>query len=215
MKVKNISDLPAVYLCRLCESEKPIVEMMVVHHRKENIYRLRPRCKKCHNDRERGNRRDYKTKYQQKWRKNNESLNRSYWKNNPVVKEQARINAANRTKKVGDALLIQGRMRRRGMPVGIEEARELLAKFGRCYPSPQGLTKAGLRECERIRSRLRLRQKQTGGKVLSTFEIRFIVYEDGEENGFVIEPDRQPQPYVAASKTLKKWHQRNKKIKFQ
>ncbi len=196
-------ELPEKAYCLKCESEKPIAEMIVVFLRKENLYRIRPRCKSCHNENERGHRREWKRKYLRNWREDNAAVNESYWKNNSRVREQSRLRANKLWSEKREALLIQGRMNRHRQNISLKEAEGLLKKYGRCYPTPQGLTPDGLRECEKIRSRFRLRHE----KPPSPFNIRRMVYED--DNGsyaFVIRPEDQPLPYRIASENLKKWH---------
>lgn len=212
MKAARYEDLPLTRVCNSCGVEKPRREMIVQHRPQEGFYYFRPKCKRCYNERERGHRREYKRKYLQRWRRENLALNQSYWKGNPVVKEQARVNAYRRFKKDHAAILIQGRMNRRGQQITIEEARELLAKFGPCYPSRFGLTKAGLRECERIRARLRARN---GGKLprhITPFDIRLMVYEEALETpSLMVPPHLQDPPYRRASEHLTRYH-RNRRI---
>ncbi len=203
MKAISLDLLPNEYRCKLCDTTKPLAEMIVVYQRREKHYRLRPRCKECHNGRERGHRREWKRKYLQTWRKKNAKLNESYWRNNET-KERCRVYAKKRFDEKHEALLIQGRMRRRGHPIGIAEAEELLKRFGPCYPSKLGLSKKGLRECERIRSALR-RQKKAR---ISMFEIRLMVYDDDKSN--YIKPERQKKPYQHSANHLRKWHQEKK-----
>lgn len=195
--------LPSEYTCNICEKTKPLVEMCLV--RSNGMYRLRPRCKKCHNKRELGHRRDYKRKYLQRWRKQNAAVNESYWRGNKQVREHARIRAATRSREENDAIAIQRRLRTKGESVTIAEARELLAQYGRCYPTRFGLTKKGLAMCERIRSRLRNRTEKH--RMLSSFEIRLMVYEESaEEIGLVIPPEQQPIPYQKAAERLRQYH---------
>lgn len=211
MKFLQLKDLPTEYFCNYCETTKPIGEMFVVHLRREKYYKLRPICKSCFNARQRSHRREYKTKYLQNWRKTNAKLNKSYW-NNSDAREKARINAAKRNSELHDAVLIQGRMRRKGMKVSIKEAAELLEKFGRRYPSPQGLTTAGRRECERIRAKLRWRKRDYG--VMTNFEIRLMVYEDSADNpSFVIKPHLQSEIYQTAARNMRKYW-RERKMEF-
>ncbi len=186
---------------------------MVIQHRpKLGYYYFRPLCKECNNARERGHRREYKRNYLRRWRRENAELDRSYWKDNPAHKEASRIGAYRRFNKNHDALLIQGRMNRRGHGITLAEAKDLLEQYGRCYPSRIGLTRAGLKRCEAVRSRLRHRTAQTGRRMLSAFEIRLMVYEESlEDKGLVIPPDLQPVPYKKASNRLKQWH-RNQRI---
>jgi len=207
VKCDKIEQFPAEYGCNVCGKTKPAAEMVVVYMRREKRYYLRPRCKACHNEKERGQRREWKRAYLQKWRKKNAKVNESYWKDNPIVREQARVNAMKRFKEKHEAILIQGRMNRRGMQVSLKEAEELLRTYGRCYPTAFGLTENGKRECERIRASLRRRKS----KRISNFHIRLMVYEDGMENAFVIAPALQPQPYRHASEQLRQWH-RNQRI---
>ena len=54
--------------------------MIVIRQKKQRNILLRPRCKKCHNRRERGHRREYKTAYLRRWRDYNAELVESYWK---------------------------------------------------------------------------------------------------------------------------------------
>ncbi|MEK6323591.1 MAG: hypothetical protein AABN33_18275 [Acidobacteriota bacterium] len=206
MKVQAMGLLPSEYGCNLCGLTKPVAEMVLVRLRREKAYLLRPLCKDCHNQRERGHRREWKTKYLRGWRFRNRQLSDSYWRGNPAVKEKARIRAAARFEKKHEAILIQGRLNRRGMGVSLKQAEELLQRFGPCYPSRLGLTPRGLRECERIRAGLRRRRT----KRISTFEIRLMVYEDGLH----IKPGRQTKPFLKAAERLREWHraQGQKKI---
>lgn len=212
-RATKYEDLPSEYGCNICGETKPLVDLCLT--RTEGIYQLRPRCKACHNELERGHRRDYKRRYLQNWRKNNAVLNDSYWKDNPEVREAARVRAANRSQADKDAIAIQRRLRTQGQIVTIDEARELLAKYGRCYPSRYGLTVRGLARCEQIRSRLRNRKgKRTsfGYQMLSSFEIRVMVYEESdEEPSYIIPPDQQPIPYQKAAEKLRQYH-RNQRI---
>lgn len=203
MKATSLDQFPVEYGCKLCETSKPLQEMVLVFLRTEKVYKLRPRCKECHNARERGHRREWKKQYLQKWRKNNAKLNESYWRNDQA-KEQHRVNAKKRFDQKHEAILIQIRMRKRGYPTSIAEAEALLKRFGPCYPTKAGLSKRGLRECERIRSALR-RQKK---KRISTFEIRLMVYDDDKSN--YIKPRRQKKPYQHSANTLRKYHQEKK-----
>lgn len=200
MKVANPKLFPAEYKCNACGLTKPVAEMISVRLRREKLYYLRPRCKACHNAKERGHRREWKRKYLQRWRKQNAALNESYWRNDRV-KEQCRVNAARRLsdQQYHDAILIQGRMNRRGMGISIKEAQGLLRRFGPCYPTRFGLTPKGLKECERIRAALRRR----GAKRISPFEIRLMVYEDAKSN--YIKPRLQKRPYQNAAEKLRKW----------
>lgn len=203
MIIRAFSELPEVYRCKVCGEEKPVEEMVVVKTGGKII--LRPRCKKCHNTRERGHRREWKRNYLRGWRSRNSSLNESYWRARSV-EQRAHIAAvaARRFNRNHDAILVQGRMRRQtGQSVTIQEARELVRRFGRCYPTRYGLTEGGLRECERIRSRLR----QEGLK-MRPVEIRMMVYEDGH----FIKPRRQTTPYRSASRSLANWWKRKKEM---
>lgn len=194
-------DLPDQHTCNVCNQTKPVDEMIVIYNRKEKVYYLRPRCKDCHNKKERGHRREWKRNYLRAWRKRNRQVNESYWKDNADVREQGRLNAARRlaNPEYHEAVLIQGRLRRQlKLRITIVEAKELLAQFGRCYPSRFGLTEAGLRECERIRSTMR---RNGTKKRFSAIQIRMMVYEDG----YFINPSRQPQPYQNAAEKLRRW----------
>ncbi|MCU1284455.1 MAG: hypothetical protein JWO13_805 [Acidobacteriales bacterium] len=204
MRFKTRADLPATATCnsKACVGkEKPISEMVVVRHRKTGEFSLRRRCKECHNDSERGHRREYKTKYLQRWRRHNAELNRSYWKQSQQEnREKINANARRRVRKHHHAILIQGRLRRRlGMSVTLAEARQMLRTFGPCYPTRFGLTPSGLRECERIRAALR----RSGSKMISAIEIRMMVYADQEN--FFIKPSAQKIPYQAAAESLRRW----------
>jgi hypothetical protein len=53
MICKTRAELPAEYGCLLCETTKLIDEMVLVHRRRTHDFLLRPRCKTCHNKRER------------------------------------------------------------------------------------------------------------------------------------------------------------------
>lgn len=212
MRVRSRADLPAVYRCRLCGKDKVIDDMVLVHT--EGLYVLRPRCKACHNARERGHRREWKAKYLRLWRKRNSELAESYrTKKTPEeLREYYRANAARYRARHGDALAIQRRLRGRGLHIPIAEADDLLKRFGPCYPTRLGLTPAGLRECERIRARLR-----RIGSPLEAFEIRMMVYEDGEnkdnvvaeaKSDYYIKPAEQKAPYQDAAEHLRQWHAR-------
>lgn len=189
--------------------------MIIQYWKTEGFYYFRPRCKACNNTREQGHRRDYKRKYLQRWRKQNAEVNDSYWCGNVRVREAARIRAANRSREETDAIAIQRRLRTQGESVTIAEARGLLALYGGCYPTRYGLTDRGLRRCEQIRSRLRNRSGKPssfGYQMLSSFEIRVMVYEESEEEPFLIIPrDQQPIPYQKAAERLRQWH-RNQRI---
>jgi hypothetical protein len=201
MRAKSLQELPANYGCNVCGEEKPVAEMMLA--RTGNLFRLRPRCKACNNAAERGHRREYKTKYLRRWRKWNPELNESYWRQSAKEKRvETNARCYNRFVSNHAAILIQGRLRRRlGMKVSIAECRRLAKKFGCCYPSQFGLTPDGLKECERIRSRMR-----AVGEKVSQIEIRMMVYEDG----YYIKPNRQRMPYQRAAERLRRWHQSRK-----
>lgn len=192
----SVADMPLTYAREICDKEG------------DGIFA-------CNNIAERGHRREYKRQYLKNWRKNNPELNNSYWKGDAQVREAARVRAATRSQADKDAIAIQRRLRTQGESVTIAEARELLAKYGRCYPSRYGLTDLGLRRCEQIRSRLRNRKGKRasfGYQMLSSFEIRVMVCEESEgEKGLVIPPDQQPVPYQKAAENLRRYH-RNQRI---
>lgn len=198
MKAARYEDLPAERLCNHCGEVKPREEMIVVFHQKTRTYYCRPKCKQCHNAHERGTRREYKRLYLRRWRRENKAVNDSYRKNNPNAREQSRINAYRYFTNNHDAVLIQGRLRRKGVYVDIREAKRLLETYGPCYPTRHGLTPNGLRECERIRSRLRQRR---GSRPLRSFDIRLMVYEDG----LFIPPAQQTRPYQKQSEQMRTW----------
>ncbi len=204
-RAAKITDLPARYRCRLCGKQKKREKMVVVHIKAEGIYRMRARCKECHNERERGHRREWKTEYLRRWREENKGLNDSYWQN-PRAQEKLTENARRRWLENHDAILIQGRINRKGYRVSLSEAKELLEKFGPCYPTRFGLTEEGLRRCERIRNRQR---RNAPRRPLSPLEIRMQVYDEG----LFIKPHLQTRPYQHASTTLRLWQaaQRDKK----
>ncbi len=202
MRFKTLAELPEKYTCLKCGEEKQLVDMIVIHERKTDSYLLRARCKECHNKRERGNRRTYKTAYLKRWRKDNAALSESYVKQYvDLNREKINSQATARFRKKHHALLIQGRLRRHGIKVGILEAQRLLKKFGPCYPQRPGLTPSGLKECERLRAMYR-RSKRP----YSAFEIRLMVYDDG----LFVKPDSQKIPYQAAASNLRKWHKKLK-----
>lgn len=215
-KTDRYEDLPSERTCNTCGETKPRDEMIIQFRRTDGkpYYYFRPKCKACHNAHEQGHRRDYKRKYLQNWRRNNAKLNESYWKDNDQVREAARVRAQNFSQEHKDAIAIQRRLRNRGEFVTIEEARELLAKYGRCYPTRFGLTKAGQRRCEQIRSRLRNRSARPGSfgyRMMTSFEIRLMVYEESEEDvHLLISPELQPVPYQAAASNLKRFWNRKK-----
>lgn len=204
-RAARYEDLPAEIHCDDCNTDKPLGAMVVFRDRKREVFCVRSRCKECNNARERGHRREYKRDYLRRWRSRNPELWRSYYKDDPDLNEKRRVRAAEYRERHGDAVNIQGRMRRHGMPVNIAEAHELLKQYGRCYPSRSGLTKKGLKECERIRSRLRANNKKStfNRRIPGSFEIRLMVYEQSlEDPGLVIPPTEQPVPYAAASRNF-------------
>jgi hypothetical protein len=203
MQVKRREELPEKYRCKKCGSEKPISEMLLVRHRRSGEFYLRPRCKECHNKTERGHRREYKRKYLKLWRKRNPEINEGYWRQrNADNRKELTAQSYARFKRNHAAILIQGRLRRRmGMLVDLAEAKRLARKYGPCYPTRYGLTAKGIKECERIRSRMR-RDRETPDPV----EIRMMVYEDG----FYITPVRQKMPYRKAAARLSSWHAQRK-----
>jgi len=173
--------------------------MLVVRNRKARTYELRPRCKDCHNKKERGHRREWKRKHLRAWRARNLKLVESYWKDVPNRKENARVQKAAYNKKNKEAIAIQRRLRvRLNRHLSLKECKELLERFGRCYPSRYGLTDKGLKECARIRSRLR---KPGAKQRFSSLQIRMMVYEDG----YYISPSRQPHPYESAAENMRNW----------
>lgn len=206
-RVPSLDLLLAQGVCNICGDTKQAREMLVVYLRREKLYWMRPLCKECNNKRERGHRREYKRNYLRRWRRANAQLNESYWKGNADLRERARVASARRLEDPAyhDAILIQGRMNRRGMKVSVKQAKALLKEFGRCYPSRLGLTPAGRRECERIRAALRKRPKH---RRPSSFEIRLMVYQDshrGTSGRFFIEPSKQPVPYEKSAEKLRAW----------
>ena len=80
MRFKSLDQLPAEHKCLTCEETKPIAKMIVIRERRTGNILLRSRCKDCHNQGERGHRREYKRKYLKAWRKHNPELNESYWR---------------------------------------------------------------------------------------------------------------------------------------
>lgn len=202
-------DLPESRVCNICGVEKPWAECVVIYRKAEKRYYCRPRCKECHNASERGNRREWKRAYLQAWRKKNAALDASY-RDTPAYREAARKRAAAKFVKDHDALLIQGRMNRRDEGITIAEARELCARFGRCYPTPSGLTDAGKREVERIRSSIRRRFDKR--RRPSLHEIRKMVYDDNPAR-FVIAPEKQPVPYSFSSKRMKRMQAARKAVR--
>lgn len=203
VKVQSMSELPEKGHCLKCDSDKPIAEMIVVRLRGSRLIYLRPRCKACHNERERGHRREWKRNYLRRWRRWNAELNESYWRQRNAEKRTELSAAAyQRFRKDHAALLVQGRLRRRlGMRVPLEEAKQLVETYGVCYPTRYGLTELGLRECERIRSSMR-----RIGKHLDPVEIRMMVYADGHYE----KPRRQKMPYQHASRQLQRWHEKQR-----
>lgn len=208
----SLAELPAKHKCRLCKATKPIKEMIVIRHRrttkwvKKGFY-VRPRCKSCHNKKERGHRREYKTKYLKLWRNRNPELNESYWRqyqadNRALIADRVYL----RFLKHHEAILIQGRLSRRGIKVSFDEAKALYKQYGRCYPTRFGLTPGGLRECERIRSGQR---RLPADKRFSSLEIRMMVYEDG----FYIKPRRQPVPYKIAAERLRRYQAQRRLVR--
>jgi hypothetical protein len=197
MIVASLSELPQVYLCRACGETKPIEQIIVVRLRKKRLILVRARCKECYNARERGHRRPWKRNYLRKWREEHAELNRSYhitryWRD----PERFRAQVRDRVRKHHWELLVQKRFWYRGVSISLQDAAELIAKYGRCYPTPLGLTPDGRRECERIRSRMRYH-----GEKLSAFEIRLMVYEDG----LFIEPRWQPKGYSKKGCAVSAW----------
>ena len=180
--------LPHQYGCNICGKIKPLDEMVVVFSRRDKEYRLRPRCKECHNERERGHRREWKREYLKRWRTRNAEKVKSYWKDKPDYKERARRSSNLYVERHKDALAIRRRLKGKGVEVSVAAAEELLKKFGPAYPTRFGLTTEGQRRCERIRHTQRIAGRE-GRR--SCFEIRVQVYNEG----LFIEPSRQERPY--------------------
>ena len=202
MIVKSINEIPASYVCNQCGHEKEIGKIVVVHLRKEGVYLIRCRCKDCNNRRERGHRREWKTRYLRRWRGENPELNESYWRKAAADKTKTNARAMVHFLDNHHAILIQGRLRRRlRMHVSLKEARNLLSEYGPCYPTVHGLSRKGLEECERIRSRLR----RLGVKP-NLVEIRIMVYADGR----YIHPKKQKIPYQYAAEKLRRWQSSRK-----
>jgi hypothetical protein len=200
VKYASFAELPEKGHCRTCNTDKPIAEMMVVRMRKQKTVLLRPRCKACHNKHEKGHRREYKTKYLRRWRKDNAELTTSYWKQNHAANRK-KYNAqhAKWLRRHHSAILIQGRLRRQaGIHVNLKEARRLCRIYGVAYPTRYGLTEGGRREAERIRASQR---KLPKSKRMKLVEIRMIVYEDGRHK----KPWLQTQPYQIAANRLREW----------
>jgi hypothetical protein len=197
MRVKSREALPVEHACLKCKKTKPLAEIIVVREKKTGHFLVRARCKECHNKKECGHRREYKTRYLRRWRKHNADLNESYWRQyNAENREHLTSLAYERFQRHHEAILIQGRLHRRGIKVSIQEARDLYKRFGQCYPTRYGLTPTGLREAERIRSSQRRLPK---AKRFSNLEIRMLLYEDG----YFITPKRQIRPYLKSAAKLK------------
>ncbi|MCA1558437.1 MAG: hypothetical protein LC731_07860, partial [Acidobacteria bacterium] len=205
-RAERLEDLPQEYGCNLCGEIKPLDEMVVVFMKREQCYRLRPRCKKCHNERERGHRREWKQMYLRRWRARNEEKTKSYWKDRPDYLERSRRGAARYVERHRDGLAIRRRFKTRGVEVSVAEAEALLKKFGPCYPTRHGLTPEGLKRCEQLRSEHR-RAGRAG--LISLFEIRIKVYDEG----MFIEPHLQARPFQKTSTRMRAWQaaQREKK----
>lgn len=203
MNYASRDQLPEAATCNKCAAEKPLAEMVVVRL-SGGVFYVRPRCKACHNAAERGHRRAWKLAYQRRWRKRNADIDRSYWQNDPDRKEKNRKRAAARfaDPQTHHAILIQGRLRRKaGLHLPLQECRELLKRFGPAYPTPQGLTPTGLKECERIRAKGR-----RAGKVIPAIEVRLMMYEDGH----FLKPSRQQIPYKGYAQNLRRYWARKK-----
>lgn len=132
--------------------------MVVLRHRRTGRVLIRPRCKDCQNARERGRRREWKRNYLRGWRARHPDLDRQYYQaaaeRNAARLRQQRLS---RFRRDHAAYLIQGRLRKRGIPCPLAEARELLREYGPAYPLVCGLNQAGRREAERLRSQARRR----------------------------------------------------------
>ena len=176
MTFEKISDMPPNHLCNACQTVKPVGEMLVVYIKREKRYKLRPKCKPCHNLKERGHRRRQKREYLRKWRKRNKELTNSYHKTE-AHREKARISSMRFYHQNRDVILIKLRFKSKRIIISTAEAKKFLKRFGRSYPKPGGLTKEGRIMCERIRSRNR--NRNGGRQTLSSFEIRLMVYDDG------------------------------------
>jgi hypothetical protein len=206
MRAKLFSDLPAVAHCNKCDKDKPLAEMIVFRLASDGLYHLRKKCKECASAYNRTFQ-EWRREYLRKWRKENPELNRSYW-DNPEVKERSlqytrKFNTINR-----EAILIKNRLRRHGQPCTIAEAREYLKKYGPNFPTIHGLTSAGKREVQRIRSAYR-----RAGRQITAFEIRLMVYEDSaEEPRLLKKPSTQKFPYKTSAHRLRTWHQQQRRL---
>lgn len=157
MTFASISALPPSAVCRECGAEKPLGKMVVLRVRATGRVRVRPRCKDCQNARERG-RREWKRDYLRRWRARHPDLDRQYAQA-AQERNEARIRSQRLSSYRRDhaAYLIQGRLRKRGVPCPLAEARELSREYGPAYPLVCGLSPAGRREIERLRSQARRR----------------------------------------------------------
>lgn len=195
MKFLKLSDLPETHNCNICGQDKPVAEMLVIQSKKTRTYDLRRRCKVCHNQKQKGHRLDYKRNYLKRWRARHPKLNKSY-QQKPECKRKNRRRVYEYFTRNHEAILIKGRMQRRGIECTLSEAQRFLERFGPCYPSRYGLTAAGQRECERIRATMR---RRGSALKLRNIDIRMMVYEDG----LFIAPELQPKPYQKAAERLR------------
>lgn len=212
MKFLSANDLPKEWSCKVCTKQKPLAEMMVTFNRKGKWYRTKPRCKDCHNEKERGNRREYKRKYLKRWIAGHRKTLKSYRQ-----KPAAMALNLKRSQKFFDdnaeAIRIQKRLRTHGFKCDLSQAREYLETFGPCYPTRYGLSKSGMRECERIRGKQRYNRNLK--LKLRGIDIRIMVYEDAvaDDKSLMIAPDKQPRPYQSRSRGLSAWHQKQREAK--
>lgn len=158
MTFASAAALPPSAICRQCGAEKPLAQMVVLRQRGTGRLRVRPRCKDCHNARERGHRREWKRNYLRGWRALHPDLDRQYYQA-AAERNEARLRQQrlSRFRRDHAAYLIQGRLRKRGILCPLAEARELLREYGPAYPLVCGLNRAGRREAERLRSQARRR----------------------------------------------------------
>ena len=202
MRVASYAELPEKYSCRYCNTEKPVAEMVVIRC-KGKIY-VRPLCRKCRPMR--GNverRKENQAAYLRQWRKANPELTREYGRK--VPREVSRENGYSQWDKNRAAYLIKIRLRRGGFKVTLEEARQLLKRFGPCYPLVAGLSTAGKRELLRIQKRL-----GRSGNSLPGIQVRMMIYEDdeagmgSEHSKLVIRPCLQGSGYPTRGQHMRR-----------
>ncbi len=180
MRFASFAELPVSARCNKCGVTKPLAQMMVARSRRDSTINVRPRCKACQSEFERGHRREWKRAYCRRWREQHPGA----WRDKQDRARNTRNMKRWRTKHLA-AYRMQARMRKRGWHLDWRSAGELLRDYGPAYPLASGLNAAGRREMERLRAQARRR-----GTPLHNWQLAMQAWERKE---FRLPKAQQPQ----------------------